>query len=123
VLRLGTVVLCIGSIYLVSQFDAANASTKHRSRIVQGLLCIHNYEGSWTDPDGPYWGGLQQDLSFQKTYGWLRVGKDRHKKYFLNMWGTADHWPVWAQIVSGIHGYFSRGWAPWPNTAHSCGLL
>ena len=25
-------------------------------------LCIHGYEGSWTDPNSPYYGGLQMDL-------------------------------------------------------------
>ncbi len=24
-------------------------------------LCIHHYEGSWTDPNAPYYGGLQMD--------------------------------------------------------------
>ena len=24
-------------------------------------LCIHGHEGSWTDPDAPYHGGLQMD--------------------------------------------------------------
>ena len=24
-------------------------------------LCIHGYEGSWTDPNSPYYGGLQMD--------------------------------------------------------------
>lgn len=98
---------------------------KHPSYIVKGLLCIHGYEGSWSDPNWPYWGGLQMDLSFQKTYGWLRVAKHAphaHKIYFVDKWGTADNWPIWAQLVAGLHGYFSRGWAPWPNTAHYCGL-
>lgn len=107
--------------------QTAQASTKHHSSmfnhpsyIVRGLLCIHHYEGSWKDPASPYWGGLQMDMSFQKTYGWMKSGG--HKWYFVNKWGTADHWPVWAQMVAGIHGYFSRGWSPWPNTARDCGL-
>ena len=98
---------------------------KHPSYIVRGLLCIHTYEGSWSDPDKPYWGGLQMDMSFQRTYGWLKVAKHTahaHKIYFVNKWGTADHWPKWAQVVAGIHAYFSRGWNPWPNTARYCGL-
>lgn len=108
--------------------NTARASTKqtnlfhHPSYIVRGLLCIHRYEGSWSDPNSPYWGGLQMDLSFQKTYGWLRAGR-HHKWYFEKKWGTADNWPVWAQVVAGIHGYLSRGWNPWPQTAHYCGLM
>src|SRR5207302_1578247 len=32
-------------------------------------LCIHQYEGSWTDDGAPYYGGLQMDLGFQARYG------------------------------------------------------
>jgi len=32
-------------------------------------LCIHHYEGAWNDPNPPYYGGLQMDLGFQRTYG------------------------------------------------------
>ena len=74
--------------------------------------CIHRYEGSWTDADGPYWGGLQMDLSFQARYGgWLL----RHK-------GTADHWSPLEQIWVAVRASHSRGFSPWPNTARDCGL-
>jgi hypothetical protein len=119
-------VLVVIALVTTSTAQAKSSMLTHPSYIVRGLLCIHHYEGSWSDPGYPYWGGLQMDLSFQQTYGWLRVAKHTryvHKIYFLNMWGTADHWPVWAQLVAGLHGYFSRGWAPWPHTARSCGLL
>ena len=33
-------------------------------------MCIHRYEGSWVDPNAPYYGGLQMDMSFQRAYGW-----------------------------------------------------
>ncbi|HKC78171.1 MAG TPA: hypothetical protein VKB70_07285 [Gaiellaceae bacterium] len=76
-------------------------------------LCIHHYEGSWTDSGGPYWGGLQMDLGFQETYGaWLL----RHK-------GTADHWSPLEQIWVAVRASRSRGFSPWPNTAHYCGML
>ena len=36
------------------------------------FLCIHRYEGSWTDTGAPYYGGLQMDVGFQQHYGrWL----------------------------------------------------
>ena len=74
-------------------------------------LCIHRYEGSWADPGSPYWGGLQMDLSFQRTYGgWLL----RHK-------GTADHWSALEQIWVAVRASHSRGFSPWPNTARDCG--
>lgn len=75
-------------------------------------MCIHHYEGSWQDPNSPYWGGLQMDLGFQSTYGgWLL----KHK-------GTADHWTPMEQIWVAVRAYKSRGFSPWPNTAHACGL-
>jgi hypothetical protein len=76
-------------------------------------MCIHHYEGSWSDGGGPYWGGLQMDLSFQATYGgWLL----QHK-------GTADHWSPLEQIWVAVRASHSRGFSPWPNTARDCGLL
>lgn len=85
--------------------------------------CIYGYEKG---PDGPatntgngFYGGLQMDEGFQSTYG----------REFLRQWGTADKWPVWAQVVAarrardgyGRHG--ARGYGPWPNTARLCGQL
>ena len=77
------------------------------------FLCIHRYEGSWTDSGGPYYGGLQMDLGFQKTYApWLVRAK-----------GTADHWTPLEQIWVAEKAAKSRGFYPWPNTARYCGLL
>lgn len=91
----------------------ASASASRKDYVTQGLLCIHHYEGAWNDRGAPYYGGLQMDYSFQWTYG----------RAFLRRWGTADHWPIWAQLQAGRNGYRARGWWPWPNTAHMCGLL
>jgi hypothetical protein len=78
----------------------------------QAWLCIHRYEGNWSDGAGPYWGGLQMDLSFQSTYGgWLL----RHK-------GTADHWSPLEQIWVAVRASHSRGFSPWPSTARSCSV-
>ena len=75
-------------------------------------LCIHHYEGSWVDSGGPYWGGLQMDLSFQRSYGaWLL----RHK-------GTADHWSPLEQIWVAVRASHTRGFSPWPSTARDCGV-
>lgn len=77
-----------------------------------GWLCIHHYEGSWTDSGSPYWGGLQMNLSFQATWGgWLL----RHK-------GTADHWSPLEQIWAAVRASRVRGFSPWPNTARYCGM-
>lgn len=83
------------------------------SGVISGLLCIHSHEGAWNDPNSPYWGGLQMDLNFQQAYG----------SEFLSRWGTADNWPAWAQLQAGVRGYNARGWSPWRNTAHLCGLI
>jgi hypothetical protein len=75
--------------------------------------CVHGHEGSWRDPNAPYWGGMQADLSFQRTY-FLAA--------FLK-WGTADRWPIRAQLLMAFRGWLSRGWYPWPLTARRCGLI
>ena len=76
------------------------------------LMCIHRYEGSWTDPNPPYWGGLQMDMNFQAAYG----------PEFLRRWGTADHWPVYAQLEAAVRAVAVRGFSPWPNTRKMCGV-
>jgi hypothetical protein len=77
------------------------------------FLCIHHYEGSWTDRGGPYYGGLQMNLGFQRTYApWL-----------LRTKGTADHWTPLEQLWTAEKAARSRGFYPWPNTARFCGLL
>jgi hypothetical protein len=77
-------------------------------------LCIHHYEGAWSDPNAPYYGGLQMDMSFMQAYGGDLL---RHK-------GTADHWTPLEQIWVAERAYESgRGFYPWPNTAKWCGLI
>ncbi len=84
------------------------------SPLEQAFLCIHTFEGSWTDSGAPFWGGLQMDSSFQASYG----------DWALKAFGTADHWPISVQIATAIRAKVSgRGFYPWPNTARSCGLL
>jgi hypothetical protein len=77
-------------------------------------LCINRFEGPWNDPHAPYYGGLQMDLSFQRTYAPELVRKK----------GTADNWTPIEQIWVAERAYRSgRGFTPWPNTARFCGLL
>jgi hypothetical protein len=76
--------------------------------------CIHRYEGAWTDRGSPYYGGLQMDLGFQRTYG----------AYLLRNKGTADRWSPLEQMWVAERAYRAgRGFYPWPNTARACGLL
>jgi resuscitation-promoting factor RpfA len=82
--------------------------------ITSGLLCIHRYEGAWNANTGNgYYGGLQMNYDFMRSYG----------KRFLYRWGTANRWPVWAQLQAGRNGFHARGWNPWPNTARYCHLI
>jgi hypothetical protein len=81
---------------------------------LRSWLCIHRYEGRWDDPHAPYYGGLQMDLSFQRSYG----------AHLLQRKGTADNWTPLEQIWVAERAYRSgRGFYPWPNTARMCGLI
>lgn len=77
-------------------------------------LCIHHFEGSWTDSGDPYWGGLQMDRGFMETYApasLLRRG-------WANRWTPVEQmWVAERAMRSG------RGYSPWPNTARFCGLV
>jgi len=91
----------------------AQYRAQHPPRL-KAWLCIHHYEGAWNDPNGPYYGGLQMDLTFQHEYG----------AALLRRKGTADHWTPLEQIWVAERAYRSgRGFYPWPNTARWCGLI
>jgi len=87
----------------------------HRSQ----WLCIHRYErhpaqGWATRTGNGYYGGLQMDISFQRTYG-----SDVYRRK-----GTANNWSAVEQMWVAERAHRSgRGFTPWPNTARSCGLL
>ena len=83
--------------------------------LTDAFTCIHHYEGAWNANSGNgYYGGLQMSSGFMGRYG----------AEFVHRWGTADHWPAWAQIDAAVRAYRSgRGFWPWPNTARACGLL
>ena len=82
-------------------------------------LCIHRYErhpaqGWATRTGNGYYGGLQMDISFQRTYG----GELLRRK------GTANRWTAAEQMWVAERAYKSgRGFYPWPNTARYCGLI
>ena len=78
-------------------------------------LCIHGHEGPWRANTGNgYYGGLQMDISFQRTYG----------RYLFRTKGYAHRWTPIEQMWIAERAYRSgRGFYPWPNTARRCGLL
>jgi hypothetical protein len=86
----------------------------HRPPHLRAWICIHGYEGSWQDPNAPYFGGLQMDLTFQRQYG----------PRLLRNKGTADHWTRFEQMWVAERAHRSgRGFYPWPLTARRCGLI
>ena len=94
---------------------AAHAQTRaQHPPHARAWACIHRFEGAWTDPSGPYYGGLQMDLGFQRTYG----------RSLLARKGTADNWtPLEQMWVAERALRAGRGFYPWPNTARYCGLI
>jgi hypothetical protein len=80
----------------------------------RGWLCIHRFEGSWSDSGDPYWGGLQMDRGFMHTY----APRSLLRKGLANRWTALEQ--MWVAERAHRSG---RGYGPWPNTARSCGLL
>lgn len=81
---------------------------------VAAWRCIQRHEGRWNDPNPPYYGGLQMDMSFQRAYG----------SDLLQRKGTADNWtPLEQMWVAERAHRAGRGFYPWPNTARYCGLI
>ncbi|TML53411.1 MAG: hypothetical protein E6G15_09220 [Actinobacteria bacterium] len=76
-------------------------------------LCIHRFEGSWSDLGDPYWGGLQMDRGFMRRYA---PGE-------LLRRGWANRWTPLEQMWVAERAYRTRGFYPWPNTARYCGLI
>lgn len=79
------------------------------------FLCIHGYEGSWSDKDSGgngHYGGVQ----FGKSE-WLRFGYPYTGKLWAyeatpleQLWAAYRYWQV-------------SGFYPWPQTARNCGLI
>lgn len=93
---------------------AAVARVAARPPHKQGWLCIHRFEGSWRDSGDPYWGGLQMDRGFMRSYA---------PRALLRR-GFADRWTPLEQMWVAERAHRSgRGYGPWPNTARYCGLL
>jgi hypothetical protein len=80
----------------------------------EAWVCIHRHEAAWDDGSDPYWGGLQMDRGFMRAYGSDMIRRHRG--------GLADRWTPAEQILVAERAYATRGFAPWPNTARSCGV-
>lgn len=81
------------------------------------FTCIGRWEAHNqpnTNTGNGYYGELQMDLSFQRTYG----------PELLARKGTANNWTRDEQYAVGARAVLSgRGFHPWPNTARFCGLI
>ncbi len=76
--------------------------------------CLQRHEGSWTDSNDPYWGGLQMDRSFMLA----------HAPAQLLRRGWANRWsPIEQMWVAERAHRSGRGFHPWPHTARVCGLI
>jgi hypothetical protein len=95
----------------------ASAARPLRLRLARygAWVCIHRHEAAWNDTGDPYWGGLQMDRGFMRAYGGDMIA--RHHGGLANTWTPVE------QIVVAERAYRTRGFAPWPNTARSCGVL
>ena len=84
-----------------------------------GWRCIHRHErnpaqGWRTHTGNGFYGGLQMNIEFQRTYG----------PELLRRKGTANNWSAVEQMWVAERAYRSgRGFYPWPNTARYCGLI
>ena len=87
----------------------------HNPPYHEAWLCIHRHEAAWTANTGNgYYGGLQMDMSFQRTYG----------SRLLVRKGPAHQWLPIEQIWVAVRAHRSgRGFYPWPNAARRCGLI
>jgi hypothetical protein len=92
---------------------------------VKAWLCIHRFEGSWTDDGWPHWGGLQMDEGFMRTYGLDFI---RKRGGYANTWTPREQMIAANRARVGVDWRGSswpgeRGFTPWPRTARFCGLL
>ena len=80
------------------------------------LMCIHGHEGAWNaySPAG-YYGGLQMDWSFMRTYG-----PDKLARYGGR---DARYWSAGDQLAVGMRAVRVRGYTPWSNSASACGIF
>lgn len=79
------------------------------------FMCIHSYEGSWTDQDSGHnghYGGVQFGRKEWLKFGYPYTGK---------LWAyLADKY---SQLWAAYRYYLVSGFSPWPATAHACGLI
>lgn len=101
------------AVVAMAAINTIRAATTRRADVYRALTCIHHHEGAWDAATGNgFYGGLQMDVSFQRTYGgWIFA---HH--------GTANRWRPATQLLVGYRGWRDRGFQPWPATRKPCGV-
>jgi hypothetical protein len=99
-----------------SRAAAARLQASHPAHF-DDWMCIHSHEAGWTNHDtghNGHYGGLQMSFDFMRGYApELYAAK-----------GTADRWTPLEQMWVAERAWASgRGFHPWPETAHMCGLV
>jgi hypothetical protein len=70
-------------------------------------LCVHRHEGSWRDPDAPYYGGMQFALST-----WKRAGGRGYPHHATVREQLYRSWVIWRKN--------GGRWNEWPTYARYC---
>ena len=103
--------------YVLRQWRRRAARAKRRAHNPPheyAWRCLQRYEGSWKDPNDPYWGGLQMDRTFMLQY----APRQLLRRGWANTWSPVEQmWVAERAVRAG------RGFYPWPNTARMCGLI
>lgn len=82
------------------------------SWFVTAALCIHRYEGSWTDTGDPFWGGMQFMLST-----WYRNGGVGLPSSASPATQIAVAYRTWVNAGGNSGAFHSQ----WPQTSRRCG--
>ena len=97
-----------------------DAGKKYHSPNYKLWLSVNQNECSKTwncNTGNGYYGGLQMDVSFERTYNWTAY----------KLWGNANKWPKNSQMLAadraynGYHGAGARGLTPWPSSRREFG--
>ena len=112
--RLGGAVVALG-LFVSAVATAAPVGASEPLKVeLHKLRICESGDNYRADTGNGYYGGLQMDLTFQRSYG----------SFLLRSKGTANRWTPYEQMWVAERAYESgRGFYPWPNTARSCGLI
>lgn len=113
-LRHATALVLVAAALLAVTGTASGHSTNYWAWYARwDTQCVVNHEGGWKSVNrAGYYGRFQMDVSFQTetSFG----------KWAFRRWGTANHWPHWAQVKHAYEVWRYSGWSRWPTYARYC---